>query len=400
MPKCVISDYFEMDADQYFEQSNGKEADSWQMQYDRSTMFIIGAGASANCVTGKVKAEFEKNDSRPPCGPQLFQKRFERFYNKYPGVLQSLHVLQGEEAIDVEEFFEKDWKEIYSYGNEQIIARHINIQYYLQELLKHVSFATWNGYGTQSLYAKLADRLQKIHCRNKHKKISFVSFNQDTILEYFLKQYFNIKLDRHSDYISINEGPLSIFKPHGSWNWGWRFSDKEARSGTMADWLFNSKTNLHKIYYEMLGDYREMVDWNSYGINFYQTQDNISKFNVNKDKLSVIYPDNENMYFPALLLPYRDKDEFTMPSSHYWDLRHYLAYVETLVIIGWKGNEKQFNKLLEDAATRVKRIIIADPYPQSVKDQLKFLAERGAKFITYDGFESFIKEGLDTEFPL
>jgi hypothetical protein len=151
----------------------------------------------------------------------------------------------------------------------------------------------------------------------------------------------------------------------------------------------------------MLGDYKEMVDWASYGINHRHNENGISKFNVNKNNLSVIYPDNENMYFPALLMPYRDKDEFTMPSTHYWHLHHYLSHVETLIIIGWKGNEKLFNELLKKAATKVKRVVVVDPAPQAIEGQLGFLKNRGAEIIPYkEGFEEFIIKGLDIEFPL
>jgi hypothetical protein len=401
LPRNVIANHLKVDSTKHFDELRKKQGEEWQMTYDRSTMFIVGAGASANCISWNHSSDFKKSESRPPCGPELFDKRFERFYRKYPGVLQSLKDLQGEGSIDVESLFEEEWQEISQYGNEQVVARHINIQYYLQELLKHVSFATWNGYGTYNLYARLADRLQKLSCRNKNRKYAFVSFNQDTILEYFLKRYFNFELNCLRDYVNINNDPISIFKPHGSWNWGWRFGDRETRSISMADWLFQNKINLHKIYYEMLGSYQEMVDWSSYGINYRHNENSISKFNVSKDNLSVIYPDNENMYFPALLMPYRDKDEFTMPSSHYWNLHHYLSHVETLIIIGWKGNERLFNQLLNKAATKIKRIIIADPYPKTIEDQLHFLKERDAEIITYTGgFEEFIEKGLDREFPL
>ncbi len=130
-------------------------------------------------------------------------------------------------------------------------------------------------------------------------------------------------------------------------------------------------------------------------------EDSVSKFNVNKSNLSVIYPDNQNMYFPALLLPYRDKDEFTMPSSHYWNLHQYLSYVETLIVIGWKGNEKLFNELLEERGYKIKKIIIADPNPDVVEGKLHFLKDKGAEIIIYKGgFEDFILNGLDIEFSL
>ncbi|MEI9911590.1 MAG: hypothetical protein WDO71_19215 [Bacteroidota bacterium] len=144
----IITGCLRLNIDDYLNQRYKRQAKEWYGNFDRRTMFIFGAGASANCATGSLKKSFLESGSRPPCGPQLFEKRFERFYQKYPGVIHSLHKLQGEGAIDVEALFEDDWQEIQQYGNSQVISRHINIQYYLQELLQHISFSTLTGYGT------------------------------------------------------------------------------------------------------------------------------------------------------------------------------------------------------------------------------------------------------------
>lgn len=400
LPRRIIKKHLKIDIDKFLSIKPKMLNEGWDLSYDRRVMFIVGAGASAHCVSGGQKMEFTSDGLRPPCGPELFHNRFETYYGKYPGVIQSLNELQGTGAIDVESFFEKEWHEIFKYGNEQVIARHINIQYYLQELLKNVSLSTWNRYSSQNLYATLASRLQKLYARNRKLKFAFVSFNQDTILEYYLKRYFDFSLAQFEDYITINDGPVSIFKPHGSWNWGWKFPSQESRSISMADWLFQNKITLHEIYYEFLGTFEEMLDWGSYGANYLHDENRVSKFNVNKNRLSIIAPGNENMYFPALLLPYRDKDEFTMPSSHYWDLFNYLPYVETLIIMGWKGNERLFNQLLKKNARNIKKLIIADPLADAVANQLVFLKDNGAEIIRYEGFEDFISRGLDTEFPL
>jgi hypothetical protein len=97
-------------------------------------------------------------------------------------------------------------------------------------------------------------------------------------------------------------------------------------------------------------------------------------------------------------MPYRDKDEFTMPSWHYWDLHYYLSKVETLVIIGWKGNEKHFNSVLQSQAKNIKKVIIADPRPKVLEGHLRFLVDDGAEIVRYQDFEEFSITGFDKEF--
>jgi hypothetical protein len=200
------------------------------------------------------------------------------------------------------------------------------------------------------------------------------------------------------DYTNINDGPVSIFKPHGSWNWGWEFPNLEPKSFTTPQWLFQERVNLNKLYYELSGDYENMIDWNSYGMQSGLNENRFGKYNVNKSNLSLIPAGNENLYFPSLLLPYRDKDEFTMPSSHFWDLKNYLAYVESLIIVGWKANEKYFNSILKSECKKIKKAIIVDPYPEHAIDSLQFFTDRNVEIIKYVGFEEFVLKGFDVEF--
>jgi hypothetical protein len=397
LPKNIIANTIKLTKEESDSLRNRQTTKSWY-QYDRKIMFLFGAGASANCVFGAEKEHYKKDVLCSPLGTALFDKKFESLYRKYPGAIEALHFLQEENGTDVEALLEDEWEEISQFGNELIIRRHINIQYYLQELLKTISQHVYYKYNSKNLFAVMADKLSKKYHRNKNFKPSFVSFNQDTILDKFLGKYFDLTFSSLEDYVRVNENPFCLFKPHGSWNWGWQFSDLESKSITTAQWLFQDKVNYHKLYFELLGDYRNMLDWESYSIEYQMSRNNIGKHKVNKSNLSVIIPGNENMYFPALLLPYRDKDEFTMPSSHYWDLQQCVGYAETLIIIGWKGNEFYFNKLLQFNANNIKKIIVADPSPEYVKTQLSFFINKGVEIVEYlGGFEDFVLNGLDKE---
>lgn len=383
------------------------ESDIFNGNYDRTVMFIFGAGASAHCVFGSDKNEFYNDLLRPPLGPALFEKRFKNYYIKYKGVKQSLHFLQDDINPDVEDLFEKEWKNIQKENNQEVLSRHINIQYYLQEVLMDVSNRILEEYCIKNLYAKLADKLQKIHSasiktthsRTTAKKFAFVSFNQDTILEHFISEYFKKPIKSMDDYVNVNESPFCIFKPHGSCNWGWRFPDTSKFGNDTANWLFENNINFFQLYYTLLGDHINMIDWtNTFGTEVTINKYGLGKYTIDKSKLQIIM-DHPNNYFPALLLPYRDKDEFTMPFRHYNKMKSYFGYVETLIIIGWKGNEEAFNKKLLQHGHKINKIIIADPNPKEVLKNIQPLLSRNKINPTiYNNFEHFVIDGLDKEF--
>lgn len=396
-----------IDGDKINPPQNHSSHQGFDFNIEHKIMFIFGAGASANCVYGSDKVNFKKDPLSPPLGPALFEKRFKKYYEKYKGVRQSLTLLQSDENPDVEELFETEWKNIHKENNQVVLSRHINILYYLQELLKDISDKVIEDYYAKNLYAKLANKLQKIYSasvktiygRTTSKNFAFVSFNQDTILETLIAEQFKIPLNTLDDYVRVNETPCYFFKPHGSWNWGWRFPDTSKFNGNTANWLFDNNINLFQLYYTLLGDHINMIDWSTWGHEAMLNKQHLGRYTIDKSQLQIISNDDINYYFPALLLPYRDKDEFTMPLQHFLNMLAYLNNVETIVIIGWKGNEDAFNRILFREGTRVNKIIIVDPFPDTIKNNLKPLIykidERNLKL--YETFEDFVLNGLEYE---
>ena len=368
--------------------------------YERKDMFIIGAGASANCVTGGKKRAFKNDVLRPPLGNELFHNKFENIYKKYDGVKLSLIDLQ-QHNVNIEECLENDWKEIQENGNLEIMKRHINIQFYLQELLKDVSLRVCNKYYDCNLFARLADKLQRIHSRalknirDYRRQFAFVSFNQDSILDHFLSSYFQKQLSGIDNYIEINNSPFCLFKPHGSWNWGWKFSDKKVNRAAA---IFNSNVNFYNLYFELLGKPADMVDWNSWGLELSLHAHYKGRLTIDKSKLLSLAHEEIGNFYPAILLPYRDKDEFTMPPSHFYFMQYYLSHIENLFIIGWKGNEAMFIKTLSSQANRIKKVIIVDPNPKIVEENLKpVLSRHEVLKVNYSDFEDFVTNGLEKE---
>ncbi|MBL0309224.1 MAG: hypothetical protein IPP77_05970 [Bacteroidetes bacterium] len=119
---------------------------------------------------------------------------------------------------------------------------------------------------------------------------------------------------------------------------------------------------------------------------------------VDKSKLKIISGENLNKYFPAHLLPYRDKDEFTMPLPHFYKMQFYFSSIETLIVIGWKGNEASFVEQLLQHARKVKKVIKVDPEPESVKKNLVSLISRDYVVTKiYNSFESFVMSNFEKD---
>ncbi len=352
---------------------------------DRRNTFIIGAGASANCVFGPKKTDFDLDILKPPLGNELFLERFKFSYEKYEGVKEVLCELQLPN-VDVESYMEDEWGEIETNCNDRMMHRHINILFYLQELLKDISCHVQSNYYDFNLYSRFGLALQKILNNRPQTHFSFISFNQDTILENFLCRYIGEPFKTIDDYIELNRRTFSVYKPHGSWNWGWQYPNAKRHSPAL---FFDKKLSFYDIYFQVLGDHLSMVDWHSFGTE--AMIDGIGKITIDKGKIKLFQASDMDSYFPSILLPYRDKDEFSMPPRHLHSLIGQLGRTENLFVIGWKGNESAFNKMLVQQAHNLKRIVIINPDKQTVMDNLvNIVGKSTVELVFYTSFEEFI----------
>ncbi len=88
----------EIDAEKIPRKQQPQNENWWKEEYDRKNMFVFGAGASAHCIAGSRKAEFENDGLRPPLGNELFSRKFRKYYEKYDGVKLSLFDLQHDKV--------------------------------------------------------------------------------------------------------------------------------------------------------------------------------------------------------------------------------------------------------------------------------------------------------------
>jgi hypothetical protein len=363
-------------------------------------IFVFGAGASAHCSFNESEDSLDKFPLRPPIGYEIFDSRFDNTLSGYEGALASVSDFEAN-GRDIEGSLESDWGRIRNAYSPYITARHTNIQFYLQDVFSQISEQVVKKYFRYNLYAVLCNRVLNA-LSNRNERASFVSFNYDTILDTLLERAMQVKFTGLKDYIGGKNNTIVLLKPHGSSNWGWPFMmDRIGNTGgkSLAQYIYDNRFVPSYIYYYLLGDYRKMVLERSWGLEMEMTANNLGRFTINKNAIELM--DKTKHYLPALQLPYSEKDDFIMPTDHFYELTNGASEVEELYLIGWKGNEEGFNRLLKNHSSgNLKRIVIVNPNAEDVIKNLApyfDLSENQTRYTVeiVRSFREFVLDKLD-----
>lgn len=365
--------------------------------FELKKMFVFGAAASSFCVFGDRANALKNSLLSSPLGFEIFDDKYEVYCKQFPGVGLTIPYFE-EKGRDIEACLEEEWKEYRNVYNPQLAVRHINIQYYLQKLFSAISQDIVENHSRNNLYSLFANKMQKYTTRRPDERIALVSFNYDTILDHFIENHFGVSFASMADYVDWNKNKVVLLKPHGSVNWGWPFRKDRINGNTqetIATALYNSKIEPWQIYYHFLGDVNDMAASNTWGYETHFHPERKGRFTINKNLIEKCTDNSDNVYFPALLMPYRDKDEFVMPFDHYEALEHSFSQIEELYLIGWKGNEDLFNRMLRDHAHKLKKIVIVNPQKQTVVDKLQEYNLTTIDPLESLSFEDFVLNHLD-----
>jgi len=367
-------------------------------------MFVFGAGASAHCLFGKNKKQLYESMLRPPLGYEIFDETYDETIENFEGARLSVPLFEAR-GKDIEGCLEEEWIKLRNAYNPSITARHINLQFYLQTLFHWISADVTRSHYRSNLYSLFANKLQS-YLAGKTERVAMVSFNYDTILDQFVEKIFNAPFKSMHDYIDYNNRQVLLFKPHGSCNWGWPVKQRQQLSSDHRNFqqaLYEQRTELWDIYYHLLGDFNSMVHNHAWGIESSTNKNRLGRYTVNKNKIEVMEHGKGYEYFPALLMPYRDKDEFVMHYDHHHAMQWFVGDMEELYLIGWKGNEDVFNRLLETHARNLRKIVIVNPNEKKNKEVSKNLTKllelkKGITIEVVDSFEKFVLAEMDKIF--
>ncbi|MCX8081735.1 MAG: hypothetical protein N3F09_10920 [Bacteroidia bacterium] len=343
-------------------------------------MFVFGAGASRYCIFDDEKETFEDFLWKPPLGFEVFHKNYASILDKYKEVKTFIPYFLANHK-DIEEALEKEWQDIINCYNPSLLLRHIQIQFYLRELLMRVSHETIENFNN-NLYALLIDYFNRYLCRNNEERIICISFNYDTILDYYIEKIFDYKFNTLSDYIDIQNKKILLIKPHGSWDWGWRTNQVN-----LYEHITTHKLDLSDIYFNLINK----VYYNSWGYEAQFNEKGIGRYKADRNAIEKISDDNSKSSFPAILMPYKNKDEIMMTYTMFDTSRFLSDHIEELYLIGWKGNEKIFNEHVLKRLNRLNKIIIVNPEPNEVIRNIESCVNlKHLEILKFNSFEEFV----------
>lgn len=279
-------------------------------------MVICGAGAS-----------YDANPAapyRPPLAKELFSTREDIVdaLGRWPAATSIVGRMRaiGPEGGAIEDelgaFIRRARETNDPYYRRDILA----LRFYLKDVVETTAQAASNAASGATSYQRLVTRLHDLQLASKM-PVFFVTFNYDTLLEAAITQRFGYSFHLLDDYPSAI---MPVFKPHGSVNWVERIPklrnaspeplaylhpDQISRAHDVN--LFGERTGI-----EMADDYKAFMSHNS------------NEFTI-----------------PAIAAPASDKDLFVFPDDHLAALIQLLPKVTSILIIGWRATEAEFQRL-------------------------------------------------------
>lgn len=206
---------------------------------------------------------------------------------------------------------------------------------YLQNIFQYVS-----GYTvTTDNYGHLINRILDV---DMWAGATFITFNYDTLFDNALASAMSVNFSSTGDYIA---NPYRLAKLHGSWNW-------ELKKGDELD----------KI--EVVSGARGLKD-----------------------------------IYPALTIPLSSGKNFFCPDDHLEKAKEALLETENLLIIGWKGEEEHFKKILKECIgkRRINLFIVSTTQKSAtvVREKFDFINSHRAldETVFGGGFSHFLNGG-------
>jgi hypothetical protein len=291
-------------------------------------LVVFGAGASYDsdpdhppAYNPNMRADQlpPPEDHRPPLANRLFDNRlqFLSAMEMFPECRPLIPRLRRS-GIAVEKELARLQVEanIYPERHQQLAA----IRYYLRHALWQCQ-DRWRGvHRGITNYATLLDELERWRVEKKE-KVCFVTFNYDLMLEEAMEQVLHLQVKDMDSYISWDN--YSLFKPHGSVDWG-----------RVVKGMNNTARTAPSAFYQHI--IKTVRPNNSTFAEEFQRCD--IELNPN--------PNTGAVLFPAISIPVENKDEFSCPLEHQKTLKGLLPKVTKMITIGWRATEEDFLKLL------------------------------------------------------
>ena len=360
--------------------------------YDESVLIVLGAGASYDFndmhLPGRINLPLTKD---------IFSNKYSNLLSRYSGAQSIYNSLVDIE--DLELFFQRKWNLLARSFNPKLMKDLISCQYYMQELFFQESILSSNT--LPNFYASLVQQMRD-YAAIKRGRIRFlvVNFNYDNLFEQQVEKELGYA---YSDVNSYDEPSrlIQVFKLHGSCNWC-RYLNGSGDQGTwkstfsIVNDLIAGMDSLANLTSTMEPKISIMnVSWAK----------SLEDFNLRNQEVKAAYRDSKltirkdwslqpimtrRQYFPHMLIPYKDKDEFLVPPSQVARLELMLDKCNRVYCIGWKGNEKKFIDLIEPRLLDITWITGPNGKNEILKGEARRLSKSNHRYFT-EGFAKCMK---------
>ena len=315
-------------------------------------MVIFGAGASHDSIPSLYRPPHlpkSLEDGRPPLAADLFSSH--ETYGEHISHFPRCHLIVPYlRAIPADSSVEHVLETLQAEGASdperkcQLAAVRCYLQFLIYECERHWPPAAHRI----TNYVTLFDQF-----RRTNDEILIVTFNYDRLIEKALES-LGVFITEMNGYISNSK--IKLVKLHGSVNWARDVETEIANVGERNVWEVMNKL-IDKAGDLRLTDRFRIVDSHPIG-------------RIEKTPL-----------IPAIAIPVETKTDFECPSSHLDYLRQMVSSVTKVLVVGWRGAERHFLKLLHEHGLRnVPAQIVADRKARA-EETLERITATGLKII-------------------
>jgi hypothetical protein len=271
---------------------------------------------------------------RPPLANELFSDRPEfvqvmtRFRQCQPIIPYLQQLSEGHSVEQVLEGLQQEAEE-YPERHRQLAA----IRYYLHFMLWECE-RRWHEVAKGiTNYKTLLDQVERWRWK-AGERVCLVTFNYERMLEAALPTV-GVEIRELADYIANQN--YQVIKLHGSIHWA---REVDTRIPDLAS------RNAWQVAYELI---ERAAD-----VEISQRYQMVAEYPIGKfGKL-----EQQRAVFPALALPVETKRNYECPPEHLQALEGCIPEVSKLLIIGWRGTENNFLRMLAEKLGRTLRGMI------------------------------------------
>jgi SIR2-like domain len=217
----------------------------------------------------------------------------------------------------------------------------------------------------------MLDRID--HWRHLHdEQVAIVTFNYDLLIEYALNANLRIAFQTIDDLVSGSH--YRLYKLHGSVNW--------THPAALPD--------------DPQPSVRQMIDRAGADLNI--DSQSFHRIDNPGDQSS------RGIVYPALAIPVLTKNVFECPSVHLGRILDDLGQVDRILVIGWRGSERKFLQLLDNAVDwgRVRSTLVVaeslDAANTTAASISAACSKVGAVDLFGEGFTGLLRTGSLAEF--